>query len=216
MGAKTWMIVYADRDPREVFSAAPSLDPVATDALARALFPGETFGQAQACDLGYVCPGRDMLVLGCFDGVSVIAAQEFIVARPTALPPRVIEHGRRGTMIFHGMYSASDAFAFGLWRDGVLIRWISLAPDDGIVCDIGERLPFERPYWEGRYPVEVDEDEAAYPLPFHPLELGEAALREYFGYQLEGVVDPLLLDPWSIPLLRYARHRRPWWAFWRR
>ncbi|HEY1136685.1 MAG TPA: hypothetical protein VGE64_04260 [Xanthomonadaceae bacterium] len=216
MGAKTWMIVYADRDPREVFRAAPTLDPVATDALARALFPSESLGPAQAGDLGYACPGRDALVLGCFDGVSVVAAQEFIVARPTALPSRIIEHGRRGTMIFHGMYSTSDAFAFGLWRDGVLIRWISLAPDDGVVCDIGERLPFEQPYWDGQYRVDVDIDEAPYPLPFHPLELGEAALREYFGYQLEGLVDLSLVDPDTIPLLRYPRLRRPWWAFWRR
>lgn len=216
MGAKTWMIVYADRDPREVFRTGPVLDRAATDALARALFPGESLGEAEACDLGHACPGRDTLVVGCFDGVSVVAAEEFIVARPTALPPRIVAHGGRGTMLFHGMYSTSDAFAFGLWRDGALVRWISLSPDDGIVCDIGERLPFEQPYWDGRYPVEVDADEDPYPLPFHPLELGEAALREYFGYQLEGVVDPSLVDPDTIPLLRYPRLRHPWWAFWRR
>jgi hypothetical protein len=41
-----------------------------------------------------------------------------------------------------------------------------------------------------------DEDESAppYPFPFHPLELGEAALREFFGYQLEGYIDPSLLN----------------------
>jgi hypothetical protein len=119
-------------------------------------------------------------------------------------------------MIFHGMYSAVDAFVFGLWRDGVLLRWLSLAPDGGIVCDIGERLPFELPYWDGLHAVEVDEGEAAYPLPFHPLDLGEAALREYFGYQMQGSVDPSLLDAWTIPMLRYDKSPRRWWAFWRR
>jgi hypothetical protein len=34
-----------------------------------------------------------------------------------------------------------------------------------------------------------------YPFPFHPLELGEAALREFFGYRLEGIVDPGPIEP---------------------
>jgi len=216
MGAKTWMVVYADRDPRAVFRAASVPDRGATDALARSLFPEASHDRVEETDMGHACPGRDHVVLGCFDGVSVVAAHAFIVSRPTDLPERVLAHGRRGTMIFHGMYSTSDAFAFGLWRDGVLIRWLSLAPDDGVVCDIGARQPFELPYWEGRHPVEVDEGEGAYPLPFHPLELGEAALRECFGCQMEGVVDPALTDAFSVPLLRYSLRRRPWWAFWRR
>ena len=33
------------------------------------------------------------------------------------------------------------------------------------------------------------------PFPFHPLELGEAALREFFGYQVEGIVDPGPIEP---------------------
>jgi hypothetical protein len=59
-----------------------------------------------------------------------------------------------------------------------------------------------------------DADEEAYPFPFHPLELGEAALRELFGYQLEGIVDRILFEPETIPLIRYKRSRSRWslWA----
>lgn len=46
--------------------------------------------------------------------------------------------------------------------------------------------------------------------PFHPLELGETALKELFGYQLEGLVDPALLQPESIPHMRYKRLRSRW------
>lgn len=215
MGAKTWMIVYADREPREMFRAGPVLDRAATETLARSLFPGESFGPAQESDLGFACPGRDERVLGCFDGVSVVAAGELLVEHPTELPPRFVEHGRKGIMILHGMVSAVDGFVFGYWRDGVLVRWLCVTPDDGIVADIGDRLPFEQPFWDGRHPVEVDEDEEPYPLPFHPLEMGNAALSEYFGYQLEGIEDPSLIEPWTIPLLLYRRSQRPWWAFWR-
>lgn len=62
--------------------------------------------------------------------------------------------------------------------------------------------------------LERREEDDAYPFPFHPLELGEAALKDRFGYQLEGQIDASLLDPESIPLIRYKRSRSPWWKFW--
>jgi hypothetical protein len=56
----------------------------------------------------------------------------------------------------------------------------------------------------------TDDDESDYPFPFHPLESGEAALKEFFGYQLEGVIDPTLLKPESIPLVKYKHSRSRW------
>jgi hypothetical protein len=86
-----------------------------------------------------------------------------------------------------------------------------LSPDDDIIEDIGVRLPFEESYWNGEHPAEDPDEELAeeerYPLPFHPLELGEAALREFFGYQLEGYVDLELLRPETVPLLRFRRSK---------
>jgi hypothetical protein len=46
------------------------------------------------------------------------------------------------------------------------------------------------------------------------LDLGEAALKEFFGYQLEGEIDSCLLDPETIPLERYKRIRAFWWKLW--
>jgi hypothetical protein len=39
-----------------------------------------------------------------------------------------------------------------------------------------------------------------YPLPFHPLDLGEEALRALFGFVLEGRPDPSDLDADEIHL----------------
>ncbi len=47
-----------------------------------------------------------------------------------------------------------------------------------------------------------------------PLDLGEEALKDRFGYQLEGVIDASLLEPESIPLVRYKRCGASWWKFW--
>ena len=131
------------------------------------------------------------------------------------LPSAFLSQAPAGTAYLHAMHSAVDWFAFALWENGRLVRSLSLSPDSGIVEDIGERLPFEAPYWAGEHPaIETDDDKDEYPLPFHPLELAEAALAEYFGYQLEGIVDTSLLEPDQVPLLRFKRTKSSWWKFW--
>lgn len=61
---------------------------------------------------------------------------------------------------------------------------------------------FELPYWAGEHPVEPwpDEDDEPYPLPFHPLELGEDALRALFGFVQEGMPGPDDIDEHSVPM----------------
>lgn len=86
-----------------------------------------------------------------------------------------------------------------------------IAPDSGVLEDIGQKLPFEEPFWSGKHPA-TDEEEDTYPLPFNPLEMGEVVLKEFFGYQLEGFGDPAPIDPESVPLLRFKRKR--WWKMW--
>ncbi|EMI56274.1 hypothetical protein RSSM_02293 [Rhodopirellula sallentina SM41] len=84
--------------------------------------------------------------------------------------------------------------------------------------DIGERLPFEIPFWNGVYPAVDDEEKEDYPFPFHPLELGEAALLNFFGYQIEGYADKNLIVPEEFPLVRLSRaansRGKPWWKRW--
>jgi hypothetical protein len=107
------------------------------------------------------------------------------------------------------MHSVVDWFAFAIWDHGQLVRSLSLCPDSGVMEDVGEKRPFEIPYWAGQYPViDGDEDDAEYPFPFHPLELGEAALKAFFGYCLEGEIDESQPDVESIPLLTFKRHPR--------
>ena len=113
------------------------------------------------------------------------------------------------------MHSVVDWFAYATWRNGTLVRSLSLSPDSGVIEDIGEPLEFEKPFWTGENPIFDDEDEAEsidYPFVFHPLELGEAALLEMFGYQLEAFADPSQVQPEEFPLLQFQRKRK--WKFW--
>lgn len=215
MGAKTWMLVLADSNAREALATKPQLDREATKNLAITLFPGEKLEAIGDVDLSYTCPPDNELHIGRFPGVSIVAAKEFAIGCPSKLPQRFISAGGRGTVTLHAMHSVVDWFAYATWTNGKLLRSLSLSPDSGIVEDIGQRLPFEEPYWAGQHPaVDSDEEENDYPFPFHPLELGEETLKDRFGYQLEGYIDDALLEPESIPLVRYKRVRPRWWRFW--
>lgn len=214
MGAKTWMLVQTSGNAREILSSSPKLDRKATLDLARRLFPKERLEPIAADgSLAYTCPPDDELHIGCFGNLSILAARELGLDHPSQLDSRFLQGSP--TVYLHAMHSVVDWFAFALWQEGKLVRALSLSPDSGIVEDIGPRLSFEASYWSGEQPVlGPDEEDEEYPLPFHPLELGEAALHEFLGYQLEGPVDRSLFEPEAVALLRFRRKRRrfPWWS----
>jgi hypothetical protein len=205
------MLVYANGQIGEILRGRPRLDREATSQLATRLFPRNKLKPIGEGDLSYTCPPDDEVHIGCFPGVSIVAAKEFGIDYPSKLPSSFIYSGSNPTIYLHAMHSVVDWLAFAQWNNGELVRSLSLSPDSGVLEDIGRRLPFEEAFWAGEHPA--TEDPEGYPFPFHPLELGEAALKEFFGYQLEGFIDPGLLQPESIPLIKYKR-TRSWWQFW--
>jgi len=210
------MLVYADSDPLVTLRSAPDLDVEGTTRLAHTLFPRDTLEEIGRGDLSYTCPPDDELHIGQFPGVAVIAAKEFGIDYPSRLDPHFLKSSRSQLVYLHAMHSVVDWFAFAHWRQGTLVRSLSLSPDSGILEDIGPRLPFEAPYWSGVHPAVApsDEDEEdPYPFPFHPLDLGEAALAAFFGYQIEGLIDESLLEADTIPLLCFKRKRARWWRW---
>jgi hypothetical protein len=207
MGAKTWMLVYADGNARDLLAAKPTLDRAATIRLATELFPKDGLKPLEDGTLSYACPPDDEINIGCFPGLCVVAAAEFGIDYPSKLPQRFLRSTAGRTVYLHAMHSVVDWLAFAVWQDGRLKRSLSLSPDSGVLEDIGAKFPFEEAYWSGKHPAidpaDEDEDDPPYPFPFHPLELGEAALGEFFGYHIEGQMTAL--DPESIPLASYKR-----------
>jgi hypothetical protein len=214
MGAKTCMLAYVDGDAREILRSNPQLDREASLALAKKLFPSERLEAFDDGDLLDTSPPTAEIYVGCFPGLSIIAAREFGIDFPSRLPAHFLDAATGNTVYLHAMHSVVDWFAYAIWVNGKLERSLSLSPDSGILEDIGPRRPFEEPYWGGSHPL-CDESDGEHvdPFPFHPLELGEAALLDLFGYQLEGLIDPSHLEPENIPLARFKRVR-PWWKLW--
>jgi hypothetical protein len=127
-----------------------------------------------------------------------VAASELALDYPSQLPAKFLEEAQGRTVFLHAMHSVVDFFAYALWEGGTLVRSLSLSPDSGVLEDLGARRAFEEPYWSGQHPVGDD-----YPLPFHPLELGEEALLDLLGYQMEGMQTEI--DPTEIPLAGFRR-----------
>lgn len=214
MGAKTWMLVYANGDPRVALQRTPALDVEGSLGLATSLFPGERLAQIGRGDLSYTSPPDNEIFIGQFPNVAVIAAKEFGGDYPSRLPQRFLTAAPFADAYLHAMHSVVDWFAFAQWKRGTLMRSLSLSPDSGILENVGATLSFEQRYWSGEHPaLDPEEDQDSYPFPFHPLELGEAALLDMFGYQLEGEIGRSLFEPESIELLQLKRSRS-WWKFW--
>jgi hypothetical protein len=201
--------VYANGNVAEALKDGPPIDQEGTLKLAYRLFPKQKLEFIGVGDLSHTCPPDDEVHIGCFPGVSIVAAKEFGIDYPSNLPQPFLAAGEGEIVFLHAMHSVFDWFAYAHWINGSLVRSLSLSSDSGIVEDIGQRLPFEEPFWSGQHPA-ADNAEDDDPLPVHPLDLGEAALKEFFGYQLEGFIDPVLLEPESIPLLKYKRSSSRW------
>lgn len=137
MGAKTWMLVYANAKVGEALRGSPQLDHDATLQLATILFPKDKLEPIGEGDLSYTCPPDDELHIGCFSDVSILAAREFGIDYPSKLPASFISAGGSRAVYLHAMHSVVDWFAFAKWVNGKLVRSLSLSPDNGILEDRG-------------------------------------------------------------------------------
>lgn len=208
MGAKTCLLVYCDRLPRDVLAARPPLDREAAARLAASLFPAEELTPLADTQLWDTYPPEDEIRIGVFDGLAVVVAHEFGLDRPSELPKHFLTSGPSRSLYLHAMHSVVDWCAIAHWREGELVRALSLSPESGVIQDRGEPLPFEQPFWAGKHPaVDPEEEPEGYPLRFHPLEFGEAALMAWLGFVIEGYPEApaAVVDLEEVPLLSFRR-----------
>ncbi|MEU6111564.1 hypothetical protein ABZ853_24525 [Streptomyces albidoflavus] len=209
MGAKTALLVYADGAIPDLLRHAGPLDTERTSALVRRSYPHTEIERCQDSNLSIgVYPPTGRTYAGSWPGLDVLTDQRLMIDTPSHLPEHLVSAGAGRRLVLHAMHSVVDWLAFAVWEDGHLLRSLSLSPDSGVIENIGTPLPFEQPYWAGDRPVEVipwpGEEQDPYPLPFHPLELGEDALRSLCGFIQEGHPEPDNVDAEAISLLGFA------------
>ncbi|MEV8536063.1 hypothetical protein [Streptomyces sp. NPDC051211] len=198
MGAKTGLLAYGDGDIPAALRQVTAAGIAETTELVGRLYPGWGMEAAEGEILGEgTYPADGLTYAASFPGVDIVCDRRLMIDRPSQLPGHLVAASAGRRMVLHAMHSVVDWLAFAVWENGQLVRSLSLSPDSGVIEDIGKPFPFEAPYWAGDHPVEMDpdwEDETPYPLPFHPLELGEEALRAFFGFILEGWPAPDDID----------------------
>ncbi|WP_203898897.1 DUF6928 family protein [Virgisporangium aliadipatigenens] len=205
------MLVHADDAVVPVLARTTSTDAGAAAALVRRLWPGhdvEPDGEEpwELADAIYPPPGTTCAL--AVPGLAVVCDRRVAVDRPSTLPAHLLAGA--GARVLHlAMHSVVDGLAFAVWESGRLVRSLSLAPGFGIIEDVGERLPFEAGYWDGAYPA----GDEGYPLPFHPLRLGERAMGEFFGFYAEGAMagddaPDERVDPFAVELHGFRLRER--------
>jgi len=207
VGAKSALMIYTDGSPAELLRSPPPPDEGKTATLVAATRPGPAGAAGPGGTLGDdIYPAEGIVYAGSFPGIDVLCDRDVMTGRPSQLPGRLLAPGAGRRVILHAMHSASDWLGYAVWQDGVLLRSLSLSPDGGITEDIGAPLPFEASFWAGEHPAASSRlfpGRPPYPLPFHSLELGEAALVELAGFAVEGRPADYLIDPWAVRLISY-------------
>src|SRR4051812_39989492 len=161
MGAKDWMVFYADQDVPSVPRDRPTLNRQATNRLVERLFPGHAVSQLEDVSLLEGDPRDGNVHAAVWPGAAIVCSEELGVDRPSTVDRRFIEAGAGRTTYLHAMHSVVDWCAFAVWEpDGQLRRALSLSPDSGIVENVGPPLPFEEPFWAGDRPaIDPDDDD---------------------------------------------------------
>lgn len=200
VGFKIAVITYTDATAK-LDLGRPVVDTELTDSVIRKLFPRTHYaglGEVSLIEGGF--PERRELNVGAFEGGVLIATRDAYLFNPSKLHHRYLKAATADTVMLLTQQSFYDMFAYARWVRGSMIRSISVNPVGRVWEDIGTPEPFEQPFWNGDHPMEGD-----YPLPFHPLDLSDAALRSVLGLLYEGPPGPALKAPEDVPLRAYRR-----------
>ncbi|WP_405115983.1 hypothetical protein OG559_14525 [Micromonospora sp. NBC_01405] len=204
MGAKTSLLAFTDGELPLALRGATPCDPAEAEELVRWAHPEyevSRAGDGTLFDRPY--PPDDITYAAVLAGAELLCDRRLVLDRPSALPEHLHAAGAGRRIVMHGMHSVVDWLCFAVWEDGELVRSLSLSPHGGIEENIGEPYDFELPFWAGEHPVEPVPglpERGPYPFPFHPLELGEEALRALFGFAIEGQPEPDDIDAETVPL----------------
>lgn len=197
MGFSGIFFAISDKAPREDVWSQPESGRARAEEVMQQLF-GDRYEYSKESDVYSATLSGDRLWVGNWGNTTIVAGDYGDSAPPLELPEGF------GTWELM-LQSSVDAFGFvvkgGPWGD----RELEMDPDNGTNFQetmTGKPLPFEEPYFRGEHSM-YDEDEAPedqYPLPFHPLDLGNAAMLWSFGIEAEtpprdDVMTPLMHDP---------------------
>lgn len=189
MGLDLSLLAYVHGDFLDL--SRPTDDGEAAAAIVKSLYPRTDYGFEGSSPLdagGFPPKGR--INVGTFEDGLLIATRDAALVNPTKLSTRYLRVAGARAVLLITQQTFYDMFAYARWVQGELVRSISVNPIGRVWESIGQPEAFETPFWEGKHQVSAD-----YPLPFHPLDMSDAALRSLLRLHVEGPPGPGLADP---------------------
>jgi len=194
MGMKALLVAVSGGLPRQDLATHPLGSVDASRRAAEAVLPGLVGDQLPDGELAEYCYPYDGIYAGTFGGTALVTSQHDELL--SWVPPG---GGRNAYRVY--MQSVVSSASLSYWGADGTFRDFGGSLEDGPFTNIGQPLPFEVPFWAGQF---RDPNIAAeYPgghMPFHPMDLGEEALREFFGFVGEGTPRADDLDAFEIGL----------------
>lgn len=121
MGAKTALLTYAAKDPVESLRQARGFDPAATRALVAATHPAWEGTASSDGDLLDDCyPPEGTVYAGSFPGIDILCDRDVMDYPPSEFPARYLDAAAGRRVILHAMHSATDGFAYTVWKNDSL------------------------------------------------------------------------------------------------
>jgi hypothetical protein len=203
VGAKAAFAVVVEGDVRESLRRAQP-DAAAAAELLAVWLPAHSWSEPELSTLdATIYPSAAVGVLRV-PGVDLVCSDDVLNWLVDGLPAQVRDAVGDRRLAVLAMHSVTDSLAFAVWEGGVRTRALAMDLESGIGLDEGVPLPVEGSFWAGQHPIGED-----YPLPFHPLDLGEEMLRETLGFVLEGTPAPGDVEPWDVPVFAFHPERVP-------
>lgn len=201
MGTKAGILALGGRDFAESLRQLPRAGAERTAALAAEIFPGYQVEPVRGRPLKEsTYPDDDVVYALSAPGIDIMCNWRFQLYKPSELPVHVLDVAAGRRVALCAMHSVDDSFGYAVWANGELVRSLSLSLPHGIVENIGEPLEFELPFWARRRAA-IERYPGA--LGFHPLDMGQQAMRSLFGFALEGGPEPDDVDASQITMLGY-------------
>lgn len=232
MGWKASCILVNDREPGYLGSL-PAYDPEAARRLIDDLGLGPVRSKGMTSFDEGIYPGH--LVVGAYDGAAVIGAQtladDCFSLGDDPLMRRVLDRFPEAEIARFGLHSVVNFWSYEFFDHGRFLRAYGGSADDGVMVDLGDLLPEERPHFERSvirdgervFLVEFNGVTEEYDPSSYGEELVFTLMGRFFGCNLIqwGIFGQNKtywsgeIDPFTLAMEGFDQQRPPrwWWPF---
>lgn len=208
MGFKTSLIALSAEPPRLAITTGPEQGRAAAEAVIADIFAGRGLRFRETSNIYEASyPGEDTVGVSTY-GDTVVLGGEWVFAKGY----EAVHAAARGRQVWElAIHSVVDLCHIEV-RDaaGQVVRRLDRYADidpEGIAANTeGDPLPFEVPYWAGEHADSDPGEEVDALTPFHPLDMGEAAMGWIFGVYGEGAPSDAvqktltIIDGFEVPM----------------